>query len=66
VTVSYTSNDEPPSFVERSSAPSRPSTSPPTCCEANVDFADARTIMTGVGLMGTGIAKGEHSALEAA
>jgi cell division protein FtsZ len=36
--------------------------------EVNVDFADVRTIMTGMGmaLMGTGIAKGEHRALEAA
>ncbi len=36
--------------------------------EINVDFADVRTIMTGMGmaLMGTGIAKGEHRALEAA
>src|SRR5215211_6387216 len=33
--------------------------------EVNVDFADVRTIMTGMGmaLMGTGIAKGEHRAL---
>src|SRR6476659_4584844 len=36
--------------------------------EVNVDFADVRTIMTGMGmaLMGTGIDKGEHRALEAA
>ena len=36
--------------------------------EVNVDFADVRTIMTGMGmaLMGTGIAKGETRALEAA
>jgi cell division protein FtsZ len=36
--------------------------------EINVDFADVRTIMTGMGmaLMGTGIAKGENRALEAA
>src|SRR5215467_8245830 len=36
--------------------------------EINVDFADVRTIMTGMGmaLMGTGMAKGEHRALEAA
>jgi cell division protein FtsZ len=36
--------------------------------EVNVDFADVRTIMTGMGmaLMGTGIAKGEHRAIEAA
>ena len=36
--------------------------------EINVDFADVRTIMTGMGmaLMGTGVAKGEHRALEAA
>ncbi len=36
--------------------------------EVNVDFADVRTIMTGMGmaLMGTGIAKGDHRALEAA
>jgi cell division protein FtsZ len=36
--------------------------------EVNVDFADVRTIMTGMGmaLMGTGLAKGEHRALEAA
>ena len=36
--------------------------------EINVDFADVRTIMTGMGmaLMGTGLAKGEHRALEAA
>jgi cell division protein FtsZ len=36
--------------------------------EVNVDFADVRTIMTGMGmaLMGTGIAKGENRALEAA
>jgi cell division protein FtsZ len=35
--------------------------------EVNVDFADVRTIMTGMGmaLMGTGIARGEHRALEA-
>ena len=34
--------------------------------EVNVDFADVRSIMTGMGmaLMGTGIAKGEHRALE--
>jgi cell division protein FtsZ len=32
--------------------------------EVNVDFADVRTIMTGMGaaLIGTGIAKGEHRA----
>ncbi len=36
--------------------------------EVNVDFADVRTIMTGMGmaLMGTGVAKGENRALEAA
>ncbi len=36
--------------------------------EINVDFADVRTIMTGMGmaLMGTGLAKGEHRAIEAA
>ncbi|HEX2162428.1 MAG TPA: cell division protein FtsZ [Thermoanaerobaculia bacterium] len=36
--------------------------------EVNVDFADVRTVMTGMGmaLMGTGIAKGESRALEAA
>jgi cell division protein FtsZ len=36
--------------------------------EVNVDFADVRTIMTGMGmaLMGTGVARGEHRALEAA
>ena len=36
--------------------------------EINVDFADVKTIMTGMGmaLMGTGIAKGENRALEAA
>ncbi len=36
--------------------------------EVNVDFADVRAIMSGMGmaLMGTGIAKGEHRALEAA
>ncbi len=36
--------------------------------EVNVDFADVRTIMTGMGmaLMGTGFAKGEHRAIEAA
>jgi cell division protein FtsZ len=36
--------------------------------EINVDFADVRTIMTrmGIALMGTGIAKGEYRALEAA
>jgi cell division protein FtsZ len=36
--------------------------------EINVDFADVRTIMTGMGmaLMGTGIAKGENRAVEAA
>ncbi|HEX2254687.1 MAG TPA: cell division protein FtsZ [Thermoanaerobaculia bacterium] len=36
--------------------------------EVNVDFADVRTVMTGMGmaLMGTGIAKGENRALEAA
>ena len=35
--------------------------------EVNVDFADVRTIMSGMGmaLMGTGIAKGENRALEA-
>ncbi len=34
----------------------------------NVDFADVRTIMTGMGdaLMGTGVSKGEHRATEAA
>jgi cell division protein FtsZ len=34
----------------------------------NVDFADVRTIMTGMGmaLMGTGLAKGEHRAIESA
>jgi cell division protein FtsZ len=36
--------------------------------EVNVDFADVRTIMSGMGmaLMGTGIAKGENRAIEAA
>jgi cell division protein FtsZ len=36
--------------------------------EINVDFADVRTIMTrmGIALMGTGVAKGEYRALEAA
>ena len=36
--------------------------------EINVDFADVRSIMPGMGmaLMGTGIAKGEHRAVEAA
>ena len=36
--------------------------------EVNVDFADVRTIMTGMGmaLMGTGVAKGEHRAIESA
>jgi cell division protein FtsZ len=36
--------------------------------EINVDFADVKSIMTGMGmaLMGTGIAKGEHRAIEAA
>lgn len=36
--------------------------------EVNVDFADVKTIMTGMGmaLMGTGLAKGENRALEAA
>jgi len=36
--------------------------------EVNVDFADVRSIMSGMGmaLMGTGIAKGENRALEAA
>ena len=36
--------------------------------EINVDFADVRAIMSGMGmaLMGTGIAKGENRALEAA
>ena len=36
--------------------------------EINVDFADVRTIMTGMGmaLMGTGVAKGENRAVEAA
>ncbi|MEM8995191.1 MAG: cell division protein FtsZ, partial [Acidobacteriota bacterium] len=36
--------------------------------EINVDFADVKTIMTGMGmaLMGTGIAKGENRAVEAA
>ncbi len=36
--------------------------------EVNVDFADVKTIMTGMGmaLMGTGVAKGESRALEAA
>lgn len=34
----------------------------------NVDFADVRTIMSGMGdaLMGTGVSKGEHRAVEAA
>ncbi len=36
--------------------------------EVNVDFADVKTIMTGMGmaLMGTGVAKGDNRALEAA
>ena len=36
--------------------------------EINLDFADVRTIMSGMGmaLMGTGIANGEHRAVEAA
>ena len=36
--------------------------------EVNVDFADVKTVMTGMGmaLMGTGIAKGENRAIEAA
>jgi len=36
--------------------------------EVNVDFADVKSIMTGMGmaLMGTGIAKGENRAMEAA
>ncbi len=36
--------------------------------EVNVDFADVKTVMSGMGmaLMGTGIAKGENRALEAA
>jgi len=36
--------------------------------EINVDFADVKTIMTGMGmaLMGTGVAKGENRAIEAA
>ncbi len=36
--------------------------------EINVDFADVKTIMTGMGmaLMGTGMAKGENRAIEAA
>ncbi len=36
--------------------------------EVNVDFADVKTIMTGMGmaLMGTGIARGENRAIEAA
>ena len=36
--------------------------------EINVDFADVKTIMTGMGmaLMGTGVAKGEDRAIEAA
>ncbi|HVS03152.1 MAG TPA: cell division protein FtsZ [Thermoanaerobaculia bacterium] len=36
--------------------------------EVNVDFADVRTIMTGMGmaLMGTGVARGENRAIEAA
>jgi len=36
--------------------------------EVNVDFADVKSIMTGMGmaLMGTGVAKGENRALEAA
>jgi cell division protein FtsZ len=36
--------------------------------EVNVDFADVRSIMTGMGmaLMGTGLAKGENRAIEAA
>ncbi len=36
--------------------------------EVNVDFADVKTVMTGMGmaLMGTGVAKGEKRAMEAA
>ena len=36
--------------------------------EVNVDFADVRTIMSGMGmaLMGTGVARGENRAVEAA
>ena len=36
--------------------------------EINLDFADVKTIMTGMGmaLMGTGVAEGEHRAVEAA
>jgi cell division protein FtsZ len=36
--------------------------------EINLDFADVKTIMTGMGmaLMGTGVAQGEHRAVEAA
>lgn len=36
--------------------------------EINLDFADAKTIMAGMGmaLMGTGVAEGEHRAVEAA
>lgn len=36
--------------------------------EVNVDFADVRTVMTGMGmaLMGTGVAKGDNRAVEAA
>lgn len=36
--------------------------------EVNVDFADVKTVMTGMGmaLMGTGVAKGENRAVEAA
>jgi cell division protein FtsZ len=36
--------------------------------EINLDFADVKTIMEGMGmaLMGTGVAKGEHRAMEAA
>lgn len=36
--------------------------------EINVDFADVKTVMTGMGmaLMGTGVAKGENRAVEAA
>ncbi len=36
--------------------------------EVNVDFADVRTIMTGMGMaiMGTGLARGENRAMEAA
>jgi cell division protein FtsZ len=36
--------------------------------EINLDFADVKTIMSGMGmaLMGTGIAEGEHRAVDAA